>query len=370
MNKTVIAAALASALVTPSYAELHDDTTNKSHIDPMTKIDEAVNTAKSALQDEFETAKTNIHQGAKEIEEKHQPEIENSKNTYREAKRQTDKGNNYPIETNTERTQILVPTVTVNFKAIAIPTIHMKMDTTSVSVPTFGRCELQADIPQTKITWELRTVASFFGKKLKTHVPVETFWFGRTTVPCHKGWSDMKIDLPQFNTGTTVLWVPDTFEWDQESWKLNLPQFTVRDYPGQIEKAEKDFSRIDAVIGNEIDALNAKEQARLVQESVRKINTEMDAARDDLTSQKEKAQAVFDENLTKIEAAIRQIEAADGYNTAAIWATAVGTRNALVQQRDTTLARYGLALAKIETQRAELLSEIDKTKQGFRSEGS
>ena len=138
MNKTVIAAALASALVTPSYAELHDDTTNKSYIDPLTKVDEAVDAVKLAVQDEFETAKANIHQGVKEIEEKHQPEIENSKNTYREAKRQTDKGNNYPIETNTERTQILVPTVTVRYKEINIPTVHTQVETTSISVPTLS----------------------------------------------------------------------------------------------------------------------------------------------------------------------------------------------------------------------------------------
>lgn len=364
MNKTVIVAALASALVTPSYAELHDDITNKSDkvMDPMTKVDEAVNTAKSALQDELETAKTHIRQGAKEIEEKHQPEIEAAQNKYGQAKYQTDKGNNYPIETNTERTQILVPTVTVNFKEIEIPTIHTKMDTTSISVPTFGRCELQTDVPQTKTEWVPRTVASFFGKKVITHLPVTTFWFGRTTVPCHKGWGEVKIDVPQFQAGTTVLRIPDTLEWNQESLKLNLPQLTIRDFPEQIKDAEKDLSGTEVAISTEIDALEAQAQARMVQESVRKVIMEMDATRETLIQDKVKAQVTLNENIAKIDAAIGQIDAVKGYNTAAIRATAVDTRNGLVQQRDTTMNKYDEALAKVETKRAELFEEIDKTK--------
>lgn len=365
MNKAVIAATLASALVTPSYAGSSDITTNTKDkmIDPMTRVDEAVTAAQGARTAEFDAAKASIRDGSEQITEKHQPAIDEARRKYDEAKRHTDQGDNYLIETNTERTQILVPTATVRYKEIKIPTIHTKINTTSIPVPTFGSCELKADIPQTKTTWELRTVASVFGNKIKTHVPVTTFWFARTTVPCHKGWGEVKIDLPQLQAGETVIRIPDTIEWDQESWKLNLPQLTVRDYPKQIKAAEKELSGAEVRISNEIDVLGTQAQARMVEESIRKVTVEMDTARDDLIHRMEKARALFQENVAEIERAIGQIDAAQGYNTAAIRAVAVGTRDALVQKRDETLKRYQEALAKVETARAALLVEINGMQQ-------
>lgn len=365
MSRTLIAVALTSMLVTPSYAGSNGDTTNTQDkmIDPMTRVDEAVTVAKSAQQDELETAKKRVIEGAEEIKGKYQPKVDAAQSKYDKAKRHTDQGDNYPIETNTERTHILVPTATVRYKEINIPTIHTKMDTTSIPVPTFGSCELKADLPQTKTEWVLKKVGSIFGRPVKMHVPVTTFWFGRTTVPCHKGWGEIKIDLPQFQAGTTILRIPDMIEWDQESWKLNLPQLTVRDYPKQIEDVAKNLSGIEVAISAEIDALETQAQARMVQESVRKVIMEMDTARDDLTQQMEKMRLIFDENVAKIDVAIGQIDAVQGYNTAAIRAVAVGTRDALVQKRDEALKRYQEALAKVETARAALLAEINGMKQ-------
>ena len=168
----------------------------------------------------------------------------------------------YEILGNFDRTgwKMDVPEVTVGQDEVRLPTIHTAMRTTSINITVPAQCKIgSTKIPEFR---DLRIT-------MKEH---------DILVPCVKS-KEAKLDLPQFDAGTTSVYVPRVkVEMKTREFSLNLPQFTERTPDHEMRKHEINIEHEEGSLAGTLAAITERNATEATKDAEAIWQREHDAA--------------------------------------------------------------------------------------------
>jgi TPR repeat protein len=234
-------------------------------------------------------------------------------------------GSNFEIETGMKRTgfSLDLPEVQVSYGPTRIPTVHVKVDTTKVTILVMGQCSVGSmDIPE------------FRG--LDITMVTHTIY-----VPCPKQ-TDVVLTLPQFTAGETTINVPQvTTRMVRKDVVFHVPQFTYRDWEKVAHDAEEKLEAEKVLLQRALTEIKRGEGARTseaIRQTLKKLKekaeAEINAARSDAMKDVDASRKALEKARNE---ARRAIEGAGGIWDESRWGLANLERG---------FAGYGSALLK------------------------